>query len=238
MELLLTTRKPELVGSGSRSELQGGLLVQFAANGAECADQSRAEQQQRAGLWRRASALMAQDVERAKRVPRAVAVPGSPTVGGIEIQAVYALVVPVPRIPASIALAHRTKDHKIRLTACEADSRNARDGDKTAAIVTTWACRRAQPEICDSGQGTPKSIGHLGAGKAGVVCPNAGGEGIGWNHPAYAEINLVNGEAATAANGKQVRGAKGNADGSNPGYCPSAAGLVLITGGAYVAEEG
>src|ERR1035437_26608 len=201
------------------------LPIQLAPNRAECSDQSSAKQQQRAGL-RRSAALVAYDVEGTNR-STAEAGPGVPTVSGIELQAVYALVVQVPRHRAIIGKAHRTENHEIRLSAGEGDSRNTADCDQTAAASE----RLVAHQVIKS------SVRDLHSGEARVVRPNAGVESKGRDHLPDTDINRVNAEVATAANGEQARSGLAGADDSRSAHRPTTASRVDITGGAEVAEE-
>lgn len=127
---------------------------------------------------------MAEHVKRTQRVTVAVAGPRAPAIGGKLIQAVYTLIVPVPRVPTGVIGVHRAEDHEIRLAAYQGDARNARDGNQAAAR----ASGRARTEVGDSGQVIPKRTRHLSAGKSAVVGPDAGVESVGWNDETHTKI--------------------------------------------------
>jgi hypothetical protein len=105
---------------------------------------------------------------------------------------------------------------------------------ETPLTVTTAAAS----ERLVTHQVIKSSVRDLHSRETRVVRPNAGVESKGRIHLPDSEINRVNAEVATAANGEHARSGFAAAEGgSRSVYRPANAARVNITGRSEIAEE-
>ena len=182
-----------------------GLEFHFATEGAENADQSRAEQQQRSGL-RRGAATTANNVECALRLV-AVSIPSLAAVGGIVI-VTRRTVAEVPRFPSGRGSASRTNHHPVIGASTKAKSRNVGDGGQVAAGS------EVVPVAVQAGE-----HGQLRSRLTAVVGENTHVERIGAHDKANPNVDLA--DVATLRNLELVGCDKAGADGASAGYCPA-----------------
>src|SRR5271165_6237983 len=154
-----------------------GLEFHFATEGAENADQSGAEQQQRGGL-RSSAATATKNVECTLRLD-AVAIPSQAAVGGVLIDT-SRTVAEVPRFPSARGGIGWSDDHPVIGAGGEAESRNTGDGDQAAALS----------EGCAAGQ--VGEHGQLRTRSTVVIGVNRYVEGVGSFHQANPDIDLPN----------------------------------------------
>ncbi len=206
-----------------------GLFHQLATNRAERSDQPSAQKEQ-GGRLGNGLAAAADDVECAQSIAGAVGIPlatGAAAVraaaGGIEVKAVDALAVHVPRFPSGSAEIGGTDDQEVILAGRQADTGNASDADQAAAGAEVGRAAKAVPLIDE----------RAWVVAAGSVETNE--EGVHTLNVANADIDLAN--TAGCSGHEFIRSGKAGAKGPGSGNRPTRAAVVYVATSSEVTEE-